>query len=113
MVVYFTLILANKRTSPWATASEISRENRRDGFCRADVIPQKCWNTCFEKFEKIPWKKSILIILGNRTLHDGYFFGNFLKYFRTAILKSTAGRLSLEDFLSYGSSYQEVLKELL
>lgn len=42
MVVYLTLILANKRTSPWATASEISRENRRDGFCRADVIPQKC-----------------------------------------------------------------------
>ena len=42
MVVYFTFILANKRTSPWATASEISRENRRDGFCRADVIPQKC-----------------------------------------------------------------------
>ena len=55
--------------------------------------------SCFEKFEKNSRKTSVvvfLLILLTKTLHHGYFLGNFLKYFRTVILKNISGRLLLK-----------------
>ena len=52
-------------------------------------------------------------ILDNKALHDGQFPSNFLKYFRTAILKNTSRQLLLEGFLFYASSRPKVLKKLL
>ena len=55
----------------------------------------------------------IFSILAITAVHGGKFAGNFLKYFRTVILKNTSRHLLLEGFLYNASSRPKVLKKLL
>ena len=108
VVVYFNLILPNKSTPPWMTASEIIWESRRDGFHLCRCSRSKMLEQLFRKV----CGGILFLILANKELHDGQFPGNFLKYFK-AVLRKNPGRLLLQGFSLYGSSHLEVLKKLL
>ena len=73
LLVYFTLILANKSTPLRTAASEVIWQNLCDGFCSADVSRTKWLEYLFWN-ENIPRKKSAVVhffyILANKALHD-------------------------------------------
>ena len=116
-VVYFALIFANYSTPPWTAAFKIIWESCRDGFLFYRCSCSKMLEQLFSKIPKSSMEKIrggvLFSILANKALHDGQFPGNFLKYFKSAILKNTSGQLLLEGFLFYASSRPKVLKKLL
>ena len=99
--------LLNKSTPPWTVASEIIWESRRDGFLLCRYSLSKMLE---QLFRKVWW--CTFWILANKELRDGQFLGNFLKYFKTGLLKNTSGRLFLQDFSLNGSVKEAALKNL-
>ena len=86
-------------------------------FCSTGAVARKYQNSCPEKIRANSQEKIcggvLFLILTTKTLYDGYFPGNFLKYFRKATSRNSFGRLLLEGFLFHGSNHRKVLEKLL